>query len=155
MILLLRRPIAIFLSILLAFMPLLTAQAAMIGNQQIISQNQPHQTRDSLQQMLEQQVAQQHLQAWGVSPEQIKSRIDNLTDAELARINHQVNDLRAGGDVLGILLVIFLVFVITDIIGATDIFPFINSPKEKRPERGSPVRVVTLEAEELGRVRCH
>jgi hypothetical protein len=129
MILLLRRPIAIFLSILLAFMPLLTAQAAMIGNQQIISQNQPHQTRDSLQQMLEQQVAQQHLQAWGVSPEQIKSRIDNLTDAELARINHQVNDLRAGGDVLGILLVIFLVFVITDIIGATDIFPFINSPK--------------------------
>ena len=123
---LLRRPIAIFLSILLALMPLLPAQAAMIGNQQIINQNQSQQTRDSLQQLLDQDTARQQLQAWGVSPEQINSRIDSLTDAELARINQQVNDLNAGGSVLGILLVIFIVFVITDVIGATDIFPFIH-----------------------------
>jgi len=123
---LLRRPIAIFLSILLTLMPLLPAQAAMIGNQQIINQNQSQQTRDSLQQLLDQDTARQQLQAWGVSPEQINSRIDSLTDAELARINQQVNDLNAGGSVLGILLVIFIVFVITDVIGATDIFPFIH-----------------------------
>ena len=126
---LLRRPIAIFLSILLTLMPLLPAQAAMIGNQQIINQNQSQQTRDSLQQLLDQDTARQQLQAWGVSPEQINSRIDSLTDAELARINQQVNDLNAGGSVLGILLVIFIVFVITDVIGATDIFPFIHPVK--------------------------
>lgn len=126
---LLRRPIAIFLSILLALMPLLPAQAAMIGNQQIINQNQSQQTRDSLQQLLEQETARQQLQAWGVSPDQIRNRIDSLTDAELARINQQVNDLNAGGSVLGILLVIFIVFVITDVIGATDIFPFIHPVK--------------------------
>ena len=126
---LLRRPIAVFLSLLLALMPLLPAQAAMIGNQQIINQSLSHQTRDGLQQLFEQETAQQQLQAWGVNPDQIKSRIDSLTDAELARINQQVNDLQAGGDVLGILLVIFLVFVITDIIGATDIFPFIHPVK--------------------------
>jgi hypothetical protein len=123
---LLRRSTAIFLSILLALMPLLPAQAAMIGNDQIVNQGLSHQTRDGLQQLFEQETAQQQLQAWGVNPDQIKSRIDSLTDAELARINQQVNDLQAGGDVLGILLVIFLVFVITDIIGATDVFPFIN-----------------------------
>ena len=123
---LLRRPIAIVLSILLTLMPLLPAQAAMIGNQQIINQNQSQQTRDSLQQLLDQDTARQQLQAWGVSPEQINSRIDSLTDAELARINQQLNDLNAGGSVLGILLVIFIVFVITDVIGATDIFPFIH-----------------------------
>ena len=123
---LLRRPIAVFLSILLALMPLLPAQAAMIGNDQIVNQGLSHQTRDGLQQLFEQKTAQQQLQAWDVNPDQIKSRIDSLTDAELARINQQVNNLQAGGDVLGILLVIFLVFVITDIIGATDVFPFIN-----------------------------
>jgi len=123
---LLRRSTAIFLSILLALMPLLPAQAAMIGNDQIVNQCLSHQTRDGLQQLFEQETAQQQLQAWGVNPDQIKSRIDSLTDAELARINQQVNDIQAGGDVLGILLVIFLVFVITDIIGATDVFPFIN-----------------------------
>ena len=123
---LLRRPIAIFLSILQTLMPLLPAQAAMIGNQQIINQNQSQQTRDSQQQLLDQDTARQQLHAWGVSPEQINSRIDSMTVAELARINHQLNDLHAGGSVLGILLVIFIVFVITDVIGATDIFPFIH-----------------------------
>jgi predicted PurR-regulated permease PerM len=126
---LLRRPIAVFLSLLLALMPLLPAQAAMIGNQQIINQNHPGQTRDSLQQLLEQETARQQLQAWGVSPDQLKSRIGSLTDAELASINQQVNDLNAGGNILGILLVIFIVFVITDVIGATDIFPFIHPVK--------------------------
>ena len=126
---LLRRSTAIFLSILLALMPLLPAQAAMIGNEQIVSQSQSQQTRDSLQQLFEQETARQQLQAWGVNPDQIKSRIDSLPDAELARFNQQVYDLQAGGDVLGILLVIFLVFIITDVIGATDIFPFIHPVK--------------------------
>jgi len=56
----------------------------------------------------------------------VKSRIDSLTDSELARINRHVDTLDAGGNILGILLVIFIVFVITDVIGATDIFPFIH-----------------------------
>jgi hypothetical protein len=126
MINLLRRSTAIFLSILLALMPLSPAQAAMIGNDEIIKQDQTHQMRDNLYQLFERETAKQQLQAWGVDPNRIKSRIDSLTDAELARFNQQINDPHAGGDVLGILLVIFLVFVITDAIGATDVFPFIN-----------------------------
>jgi lysophospholipase L1-like esterase len=126
---LLRRSTAIFLSILLALTPLSPLQAAIIGNDQIVNQGLANQTRDGLQQLLEQKAAQQQLQEWGVNPDQIKSRIARLTDAELARINRQVNDPHAGGDVLGILLLLFLVFVLTDIFGATDIFPFINKPK--------------------------
>lgn len=122
----LRRPIAVLLSILLALSPLLPAQAAMIGNEQIINQHQQGQTRDSLQQLLQQQSARQQLQALGVSPDLLKNRIDSLTDSELARINRHVDTLDAGGNILGILLVIFVVFVITDVIGATDIFPFIH-----------------------------
>jgi hypothetical protein len=126
---LLRRSIAIFLSILLALTPLLPAKAAIIGNDQIVNQGLSNQTRDGLQQLFKQEAVQKQLQEWGVNPDQIKSRIARLTDAELARINQQVNDLHAGGGVIGVLLVIFLVFVITDIFGATDIFPFINPPR--------------------------
>ena len=126
MINLLRRSTAIFLSILLALMPLSPAQAAMIGNDAFINQDQAHQMRDNLYQLFERETARQQLQAWGVDPSRIKIRIDSLTDAELAQFNQQINDPQAGGDVLGILLVIFLVFVITDAIGATDVFPFIN-----------------------------
>lgn len=126
---LLRRSTAIILSVLLAIMPLLPVQAAIIGNDQIVNQGLSNQTRDGLQRLFEQETAQKQMQEWGVNPDQIKSRIARLTDTELARINQQVNDVQAGGDVLGILLIIFLVFVITDIFGATDIFPFINPPR--------------------------
>jgi hypothetical protein len=122
----LRRPTAALLSILLALMPMLPAQAAMIGNEQIINQGLSVQTRDSLRQLFEQDTARQQLQAWGVNADQVNTRINSLTDAELARINQQVGDLNAGGNILGILLVIFIVFIITDVIGATDIFPFIH-----------------------------
>jgi hypothetical protein len=125
----LRRPTAALLSILLALMPMLPAQAAMIGNEQVVNQSLSVQTRDSLRQLFEQDTARQQLQAWGVSPDQINTRINSLTDAELARINQQAGDLNAGGNILGILLVIFIVFVITDVIGATDIFPFIHPVK--------------------------
>ncbi len=125
----LRRPLAVLLSMLLALAPLMPAQAAMIGNEQVINQHLQGQTRDSLQQLLQQQSARQQLQALGVSPDLVKNRIDSLTDSELARINRHVDTLDAGGNILGILLVIFIVFVITDVIGATDIFPFIHPVK--------------------------
>ena len=125
----LRRPIAVLLSLLLALTPIIPAQAAMIDNEQVINQHLQGQTRDSLQQLLQQQSARQQLQALGVGPDLVKNRIDSLTDSELARINRHVDTLDAGGNILGILLVIFIVFVITDVIGATDIFPFIHPVK--------------------------
>ena len=63
----------------------------------------------------------------GVSPEWAQQRAASLSDAELARINRGIGQLEAGSDsVLGILLIIFIVFIITDAIGATDIFPFVH-----------------------------
>jgi hypothetical protein len=49
-----------------------------------------------------------------------------MTQDEVAQLNQQINQLPAGGDGLGIVILVFLVFVITDVIGATDIFPFIH-----------------------------
>ena len=45
------------------------------------------------------------------------------------RAGGDFDELPAGGDVLGVILVVFIVFVITDVIGATDIFPFIKPVK--------------------------
>ena len=53
-----------------------------------------------------------------------------MTDAEIAQINQRIAEMPAGGSsVLGVLLIIFIVFVITDVLGATDIFPFIKPIK--------------------------
>ncbi|MGD2112492.1 MAG: PA2779 family protein [Gammaproteobacteria bacterium] len=123
----LQRPLAFLLSLLLALAPVMTVQAAMVGNAELLASSSQPQTRDSLQHLLDRQEAQQHLQALGVSPEWASQRIQQLTDSELARINQGIGQLQAGGDsVLGVIVLIFIVFIITDAIGATDIFPFVH-----------------------------
>ena len=108
-------------------MPMTSVQAAMIGTDQIINQTDSSLTQEKLQQYLDREATQKQLYTWGVSPDWIKERVNNLTDVELARINQGIDNLNAGGDsILGILLIIFIVFVITDVIGATNIFPFIH-----------------------------
>ena len=127
---LLQRPLALILSMLLIIMPMAPLQAAIIGNETLINQAPSALTRDNMQELLGQESARQQMQAWGVSPELITARINRLTDAELARINQEADTLKAGGtNVLGVLLIIFIVFVITDVIGATNIFPFIHPVK--------------------------
>ena len=121
-----QQPMAWFLSLLLVMLPLLPAQAAMVGNDRIISAQQADLDAAAILAMFDQEVTRQQLETWGVNPEMARERIHNLTGEELANINRQLDELRAGGEILGILLVIFIVFVITDVIGATDIFPFIH-----------------------------
>lgn len=127
----LQRPLALILSMLLIIMPMAPVQAAMVGNGTIINQVPSVLTRDNVQELLGKESARQQMQAWGISPELITARINHLTDAELVRINHEAGTLKAGGgaDILGVLLIIFIVFVVTDVIGATNIFPFIHPVK--------------------------
>lgn len=122
-----RLAMAWLLSLLLALTPAISAQAAMIDNATLLAQDPVPQTRDSLQQLLERDEARQQLEALGVSPEWALERARTLSAGELARINQGIGQLEAGSDsVLGVLLLIFIVFIITDAVGATDIFPFVH-----------------------------
>jgi len=121
-----QQPMAWFLSLMLVMLPILPAQAGIVDNGRIISEQQAALDSAAILAMLDQEVSRQQLETWGVNPEMARERINSLTGEELANINRQLDELRAGGEILGILLVIFIVFVITDVIGATDIFPFIH-----------------------------
>ena len=125
-----QRPLAWVLSVLLVLMPVMSAQAAILDSDTLITTTRSQQSITGLQQLLGREDAQQQLLALGVSPDQVSERVASLSDSELARINQGIDTLNAGGDsVLGILLVIFIVFVITDVLGATNIFPFIHPIK--------------------------
>jgi len=84
-------------------------------------------TREDLLSMLDTQIVADQLLAQGVEPESVKQRVAHLTDAELLELQNGLQNLPAGGvDVLGAALLVFLVLVVTDIAGLTDIFPFIK-----------------------------
>lgn len=62
----------------------------------------------------------------GVDPVQLQARLDALTDKEIALLAGQLDQLPAGSGILGTVLVVFLVLLATDILGYTEVFPFVK-----------------------------
>jgi hypothetical protein len=125
-----RRTLALFLSFLLLFASIGQAQAAIISNGEVVHQSQRAHDKEILMQIIRQVDVQQQLLRMGVSATEIESRVNQMTQQEIAQLNQQINELPAGSSgIVGALLLIFIVFVITDVIGATDIFPFIHPVK--------------------------
>ncbi|HEX9396410.1 MAG TPA: PA2779 family protein [Burkholderiales bacterium] len=85
-------------------------------------------SRERVAQFLERADVARQIEALGVSPQDVKSRVDALSDAEVASLAGKIDNLPAGGDgvgaVLGLLLIVFIVLLITDILGLTKVFPF-------------------------------
>ena len=122
----LQRILCLFMSLSLVGLPVGPAQAAMIGNAEIITEVHSELNRSDILHMLDREAARQQLSALGVSPEMVKQRVGQMTDVEVAQLNQHLADLPAGGDIWGVLLLLFIVFIITDMLGATDIFPFVK-----------------------------
>lgn len=112
-----------FLSVSL-YLPV--TQAAMVGTQQLLSQQQAQDDRAHLQELLNRADLTAQLEAAGVDPAKLQARIATLTDEEVALLNEQLDQLPAGGGVLGVAVFIFLVLLATDILGYTDVFPFVK-----------------------------
>ena len=64
--------------------------------------------------------------ALGVTEEQLQNRIANMTQAEQAQLANSLGNLPAGQDILSLAFTVFLLFMITDMLGATDVFTFVN-----------------------------
>jgi hypothetical protein len=68
------------------------------------------------------------LEARGVSVQSARERVAALTDAEAAQVAAQIDQAPAGADgVIGTIVFIFVLLLITDILGFTKIFPFTRS----------------------------
>ncbi len=103
-----------------------TAFAGMVGTEQLLVAEQVQMDRVQLLATLSRADVKQQLSDMGVDPLQAVERVARMTDAEIAALSEGLGDLPAGSGVLGAVVLIFVVFVVTDVIGATDIFPFIH-----------------------------
>lgn len=85
--------------------------------------------RERVRNFLDRAEVRAQIQALGVDAEAARARVDALTDEEAARLARQIDQLPAGGDasILGILFTIFIILLITDILGLTKVFPFTRS----------------------------
>lgn len=101
-----------------------SAQAGMVSSEQVMASQAAQQDRERVRALFERQDVREQLQARGVDADAARARVDALTDEEVASINGQLDSLPAGGDIVGAVVFVFIVLLITDLLGLTKVFPF-------------------------------
>ena len=81
--------------------------------------------RDQLRTLMAREDVRSALLERGVSENQIDTRIEMLSDAEVLQMHEQIDELPAGEGFLGTVIALLVIFMLLDIGGVTDIFPAI------------------------------
>ena len=112
-----------------SYMP--ASRAAIISTEAMATATQVQYERNHLNQLLDRDNVRSYLRARGVEPASVQARVDSLTDAEVHALASRLDQYPAGegfGTALTVAFLVFLTLLITDILGYTDIFPFVKKP---------------------------
>jgi len=128
----LRRMIGLPLAALMLALslPVGVAQAALVTTEQAVESAAADSARAKLVAVIAREDVRSELRRMGIDPQEAAARVDGLSDAEVQRVAARIDEMPAGQDAVGAIvgaaLIIFLVLLITDLLGYTDIFPFIK-----------------------------
>ncbi|MBQ0831540.1 PA2779 family protein [Marinobacter sp.] len=114
------------LVMILSSMWAIPASANIVGTGELLTEQRADVDREALMGMLEREDVKSTLASMGVGEQEVRDRIQSLTPSELADFQQQLAEAPTGEGVVGIIVLFLLVFIITDMLCATDIFPFIN-----------------------------
>lgn len=98
------------------------ATAGVISTQQALSAELRASTETDVRSSLARNDVRQAMQQLGVDPAEADTRIASLSDTELLRMQGELDRLPAGGDALAVIGVVFLVLLILELVGVTNIF---------------------------------
>ncbi len=126
------KPVSILLAIFLLMVsgPFQSALAVMVGTETVMEASQGQEARTRIKQLLVREDVRQALINQGIDPREAGARIDSLSAAEAIAVADKLDRLPAGSGALEVFLIVsliaFIVLLITDILGYTDIFPFVK-----------------------------
>ena len=103
------------------------SHGAMIPTSEVAGASTPARAR--LANLLNRAEVRAALSTYGVSQDEVQARVAALSDEEAAAVAGKLDALPAGGDaglgaVVGAAVLVFLVLLLTDILGFTHVFPF-------------------------------
>jgi len=104
----------------------LPAHAALIGTEQLLQNDSA--ARTTIRSFLARAEVRRELAARGVDPADAQARVAALSDGQAQQLAARIDQLPAGGDgvgdVVGALVLVFVILLITDLLGWTKVFPF-------------------------------
>ena len=98
------------------------ATAAVINTQDALSAEARANTEDSVRSALARDDVRQAMERLGVDPLDAQARVASLSDAELVRMQGELDRLPAGGNAIAVIGVVFLVLLILELVGVTNVF---------------------------------
>lgn len=104
----------------------------LIPTEQVVAEARAAETRARLHALVDRPEIAAELTRLGIGAEQARASVDALSDAELAVVADKLDEQPAGawvGAVVGAFLLVFLVLLFTDIVGLTDVYPWVNHPR--------------------------
>lgn len=101
------------------------ATAGVYSSEQAITSQQYQYNKQQVLNLVDSAEVQQKLMNLGVSPADAKLRIASMTNNELQAFNQQMNEAPAGG-IIGTIVTVLVVVAILDLMGITDVYPFIR-----------------------------
>jgi hypothetical protein len=105
------RSLCRILIVLMALAPYQVAQAGMIGTDQIVASATPAERSTVLNFVTRSDVANQ-LQALGIDPATAQERVAAMSDEEVRSLAARIDSMPAGGDAVGIVLLILVLAAI-------------------------------------------
>lgn len=96
--------------------------AGVVGTEYLVEADSRAASLERIETFLARDDVAQQLSAFGVDEASIEARLAGLTGAELLALEGRIEEHTAGGDVLGLIGAVFLVLLILEIVGVTDIF---------------------------------
>lgn len=94
--------------LLFLILPMVSAQAAMVDTGDILEES----TRTQLQNSLKRGEVRQQLIEMGVDPALALSRVENMSNEEIAQLNGQIASLPAGGRLSTVELLLIIIIII-------------------------------------------
>ena len=114
-------------------MPMGVAHAALVGTDQVIDTKSAAEARAQVVAFLTREDVQAQAQALGVDARDAELRVAAMSDSEVQQVAARIDQMPAGqgavGAIVGAAVLIFIILLITDLAGVTDIFPFIKKNK--------------------------
>ncbi|HSM88890.1 MAG TPA: PA2779 family protein, partial [Desulfobacterales bacterium] len=105
------------------------AMAALVGTETVLDGTRVQNARELVRNLMVREDIQAALAQQGIDPQEAQARAAALSDAEAVRLADTIDSLPAGGSsalgiVVGAILIVFIILLITDILGYTSVFPF-------------------------------
>ncbi|OIN10287.1 PA2779 family protein [Oceanisphaera psychrotolerans] len=117
----------LILSLMMGSLPLsVQAQPGqLVSTQSVLDAMQMSAERERIGALLARTDVREQLINYGVELSEVEARVSALSDQEVRQMAEQLDKMPAGANgVVGALLTVFIILLVTDLLGLTHVFPF-------------------------------